>query len=335
MIKSGFIIMLVLIVMNGTECLSQTIASRIMREQADSFLRMMPDSLQFYQAQAVARAIEGDYSFLKEVRSVRDKYPQISDNVSVKDLSPSLRLYEPMGTGERQLPLLIYFHGGGWTFGSINSCGRFCDAMAATGKMKVMAVNYRLAPENPYPSGYVDCINSVKYAIDNCYLLGINSISVGGDSSGGNLAIATALSSECVGKIASLVLFYPVTKAFADNSLSWNKYAKGYGLDAFLMEQFNKAYAPQIPSGVPQIDVGMASSAQLECLPRTLLIAAGRDILRDQGIEFSNKLSADKIQRIEFSDAVHLFITVPGQEKAFRSSVAIASEFITTVKSEY
>lgn len=304
---------------------------RAMREEADAFLRAMPQGLQADQARAVTRAIEGDDTALRAVRAARNQPPTLSANVAVRELSATLRLYEPVGTEEgRPLPLLIYLHGGGWTFGSINSCGRFCDAMAATGRVKVLAVDYRLAPEHPYPCGYRDCVEAVKYALARAAELGIDPgrIVVGGDSAGGNLAVATALDPECVGKIEALVLFYPVTRAFADGSASWERYGEGYALDTALMNRFNRAYAPRIPSGDSRIDVGLASAEELAVLPRTLLVAAGRDILRDQGLEFARRLPAGKARRVEFPGAVHLFITVPGQETAFRRSVTLATDFI-------
>lgn len=303
-----------------------------MREEADAFLRAMPQGLQEEQTRAVARAIEGDYAGLWAVRAARNRPPIVSEGVRVRELSPTLRLYEPIGTAEegRTLPLLIYLHGGGWTFGSINSCGRFCDAVAATGRVKVLAVDYRLAPEHPFPCGYLDCVEAVKYAVLQAGELGVDPkrIVVGGDSAGGNLAVAAALDPEWGGRIEALVLFYPVTKAFADGSASWKRYGEGYALDTALMVQFNRAYTPRMPSGISRIDVGLASAAELAALPRTLLVAAGRDILRDQGLEFSGMLPADKVRRVEFPEAVHLFITVPGQETAFRRAVMLAAEFI-------
>lgn len=307
------------------------IPDSIIRQQADSFLLTMPRKLQSRQARAVKKAISGNGTELAEVRTARDRFPAISAGVHVRELSPCLRLYEPDETEERQMPLLIYLHGGGWTFGSVNSCGRFCDALAATGKMKVLAVNYRLAPEHPYPCGYHDCIGAVEYAVARSRELGIDTcrISIGGDSSGGNLAIATALSPECRGSIESLVVFYPVTKAFDDRSASWKAFRRGYALDASLMKQFNRAYTSRIPSETWQIDVGLAPDSVLEHLPRTLLVAAGRDILRDQGEEFARRVPRGRIQRIEFPGAVHLFITVPGQEAAFRSSVVLTARFLS------
>lgn len=304
-----------------------TISDTTMRAEADRFLENMAPGLQHRQTVAIREAIAGDNTQLMAVRSARNAQPRVSDNVAVRMLSATLRLYEPMGSEGKRLPLLIYLHGGGWTFGSLNSCGRFCDAMAATGKMKVLAVDYRLAPEHPYPAGLDDCVAAVVYARQQADALDIapDAITVGGDSSGGNLAIATALSTPCEGMVASLLLFYPVTKAFADGSPSWSLYGSGYGLDAEIMEAFNDAYTQGTDARRPEISVGLCDEATLRRLPRTLLVAAGRDILCDQGKEFAQKTGA---QRVEFSDAVHLFITVPGQDAAFRRAVACATDFI-------
>ena len=307
---------------------AQTVSDSIMRVEAEAFRRGLPEGLQSSQKDAILRAIEGDCEALERVRHGRNSKPPLREGVVTRDLSPTMRLYGPEGVGGA-LPLLIYFHGGGWTFGSLNSCGRFCDAMAASGKMKVLAVDYRLAPEHPFPEGLDDCVDAIEYAVRNSNRLNIDPahISVGGDSSGGNLAIASALSDRCAGMIESLVLFYPVTKAFADNSLSWQKYGEGYGLDAEIMDVFNRAYAGDVDPYDERISVGMCDSKMLERIPRTLLVAAGRDILCDQGREFAAKVGS-RLMRIEFPDAVHLFITVPGQDKAFGESVSLATDFI-------
>lgn len=251
-------------------------ADSVMRRQADGFLQALPDGLQQTQTLAVEKAIAGDNAALMAVRNSRNTRQTLSENVRVRQLSESLRLYEPSGVDGR-LPLLVYFHGGGWTFGSLNSCARFCDTVVAMG---------------------------------------------------GNLALAVVLSDECRGALESLVLFYPVTKAFADGSESWRKYGSGYGLDADLMEAFNRAYLGGTDSENHAVSVGLCSGEQLRRLPRTLLVAAGRDILRDQGCELAEK-SGGRIERVEFPDAVHLFITVPGQDEAFRKAVDLTYEFIT------
>lgn len=312
-------------VFNSCKTQSESVKSRTMEKQANEFLSRLPANLQRCQASAVKKAIAGDNSDLISVRNSRNVASKCSVGVVSRMLTSTLRIYEPISHCSEKLPLLIYFHGGGWTFGSINSCSRYCDAMAASGKVKVIAVDYRLAPENPFPAGLEDCINSVLYAIENSDSLGIDckQISLGGDSSGGNLAISAALSDKIVGKIRSLILFYPVTKAFADGSKSWNKYGVGYGLDSELMTAFNDAYVCDANPMDSRISVGLCDENVMDKLPKTLLIAAGRDILRDQGVEFEIK-SSGSVTRIEFTDAVHLFITVPGQDEAFAKAVELS-----------
>lgn len=303
----------------------------LMRAEADTFLIHLPQGLQHRQTVAVRKAIEGNNEELEAVRHSRNTKPVISENVKVSMLTPTLRLYEPKDGDGKKLPLLIYLHGGGWTFGSSNSCARYCNAMVERGGMKVLAVDYRLAPEHPFPAGLDDCVNAVKYALDHADELRIDfqRISIGGDSSGGNLALATSLSDVCKGKIHSLVLFYPVTKAFADGSASWQEYGEGLGLDAELMEAFNDAYCINANPKDERISVGLSVDTMLSALPKTLLIAAGRDILRDQGCELAKRLPRS-IERVEFKESVHLFITVPGQDTAFKKAVELSHGFITT-----
>ena len=202
--------------------------------------------------------------------------------------------------------------------------------MAASGKMRVVALDYRLAPEHPYPEGLHDCVDAVKYLVEHAEELLIDTcrITIGGDSSGGNLALATALSDACHDQVESLLLFYPVTKAFDDGSVSWQEYGKGFGLDAEVMDASNRAYTLHADARQTNISVGLSSDATLQKLPRTLLIAAERDILRDQGKELAEWMG-QKARRIEYEGAVHLFITVPGQEAAFQRAVADAIAFIT------
>lgn len=301
----------------------------LMRIQADEFLQNMPPDLQHKQTLAILKAIDGDNTELMAVRNSRNALPKYSDNVETKMISKTMRIYEPKGSQDCRLPILLYLHGGGWTFGSINSCGRFCNAMAASGEMRVIALDYRLAPEHPYPEGLNDCIEAVNYIINHASELHIdvNHITIGGDSSGGNLALATALSETCRGKIESLLLFYPVTKAFDDGSESWQQYGKGFGLDAEIMEAFNRAYTINADNRCSAISVGLCSDDELNMLPRILLIAAERDILRDQGKEFAERVRS-KGTRIEYKGAVHLFITVPGQDAAFDRAVKDAITFI-------
>ena len=338
--KQNIIIVVVIIfllgVVQSSDVYSQDLQGRcddkeqnLMRTQADAFLRGMPSDLQQRQTTAIMQAIDGDNSSLMAVRNARNTLPEYSDNVQTRMITDNMRLYEPKDRQDETLPLLLYLHGGGWTFGSINSCGRFCDAMAASGKMRVVALDYRLAPEHPYPEGLHDCIAAIGYIIKHADELhvDVSQITVGGDSSGGNLAIATALSDDCRGKIESLLLFYPVTKAFDDGSESWQQFGKGFGLDAEIMEAFNRAYTLHADAHSTDISVGLCTDDALQALPRTLMVSAERDILRDQGRAFAERMG-DKMTRIEYEGTVHLFITVPGQDAAFERTVDDAVKFI-------
>lgn len=321
-------------------------------DEADDFLDALPDGYQDRQGDAVLHALRGQTAELQNVRMSRNAASLSSDKVETEDLLGTgaargikMRLYRNKGKDGEKLPLLIYLHGGGWTFGSIHSCGSFCMRLAETGDVNVLAVDYRLAPENPYPSGLMDCVSAVEYAFAHAEEWGCSPqrISIGGDSSGGNLALATAMymeDSELKDKIRSLVLFYPVLKSYPDKSASWKRYSRGYGLDSRLMESFIEAYlnAPadggsSVKSDAKEamVSPAEASDEQISKLPPILIVGAERDILYDQGKEFAARLKGkgNDAEHITFPGAVHLFITVEGQPTAFNKSISITSAYLS------
>ena len=309
--------------------------------EADRFLSRMPRDLQQRQERAIRRAMEGDATELQQVRAGRNADVARHPAVEVEEVSPVLRLYTPRQRGEEPLPLLVYLHGGGWTIGSIRSCARFCTELAATGRAMVLAVEYRLAPEYPFPAGLDDCVEAVRTARLRASEWGSAAamVSVGGDSSGGNLALATALRLLEAGEEVprSLVLFYPVVSAWNDGSPSWQRYAHGAALDGSLMEAFNEAYC-RGTGGLTDVDPhrdmlvspSVAPDSVLRKLPPTLLVAAERDILCSQGEAFAHRSSklGVNVRRKELAGSVHLFITVPGQDAAFRRAVEEAAAFL-------
>lgn len=296
------------------------------RIEADSFLANMPDKLQERQTEAIRKAIAGDGNLLYKVRNTRNLAAELPLGVSRTDISRRLTLFRSNRYDNDTIPLLVYFHGGGWVIGSINSCSRYCGAMAEKG-IAVLAVDYRLAPEHPFPEGLNDCIDAVNIALDNMAAWKCSSISLGGDSSGGNLAISTATSFP-ENTFNSLIIYYPVTKAYADDSNSWKQFGKGFGLDSDLMDAFNNAYT--LDSYNPLVSPAEASDSVLSKLPPTLLIAAERDILRCQGADFADRLAhlGVELKYVLIPGSVHLFITVAGQPTAFSRSVKESSEFI-------
>lgn len=296
------------------------------RIEADSFLANMPDKLQERQTEAIRTAIAGNYDLLSNIRSARNIPAELPIGVYRTDISKNLTLFRSTRHDNDTIPLLVYFHGGGWVIGSVNSCSRYCGAMAEKG-IAMLAVDYTLAPEHPFPQGLYDCIDAIKYAQQKMAEWKCGSISVGGDSSGGNLAIAVALSFP-ENTFSTLITFYPVTKAYADNSESWCRFGNGFGLDSKLMNAFNDAYT-STPHH-PLVSPAEATDSALTKLPPTLLVAAERDILQRQGATFANRLTrlGVELKYVLIPGSVHLFITVAGQPTAFGRSVRESAEFI-------
>ena len=298
-------------------------------DEAAAFLKQLPADLQERQATAIRQAVAGHPAALLAERSarLRSARPIPTDaTLAVRDESLPvadglrLRFYEPAGA---LLPAtVLYLHGGGWVLGSVDSCGAFCAALARQANVRVVALDYRLAPEHPFPAAREDTLAAVAYLrarYDGALILA-------GDSAGGNLALTTA----DVCRPDGLLLFYPVVDATTDGRPSWERYGKGYGLDANLMEAFNEAYAPEsLRRASPRLSP-LRAIAALPRLPPTLLIAAECDILADQGKIFVETLQARgyPIHRKVIPGSVHLFITVPGQPGARSEALKASTHFL-------
>ncbi|MCM1107635.1 MAG: alpha/beta hydrolase [Clostridium sp.] len=327
-------------------CFSVISMAQNMRQEADSFLESLPAGLQNKQAEAVRQATAGNTAALEAIRNSRNTPAMLSESVDTLNLGSSYRLYLPKNETDSVLPLLIYLHGGGWCFGSINSCANFCSALAERAGMAVLAVEYPLAPEHPYPAALNACTQAMVFARKHAAAYGINpqQISIGGDSSGGNLALSTTFNllmassfpglsekeKEEIPMPCALVLFYPVTKVWTDGSLSWRRYAEGFGLDTDLMEAFNEAYIPAHSPLLPLVSPAMASDSLLMQLPPTLIVNAERDILSAQGEELAGRLArlGVPMRHATLPGTVHLFITVGGQPAAFQTAVDLATVFL-------
>lgn len=299
------------------------------RTEADAFIASGAVKVQAQQTLAIREAIRGNSDALNGVRNGRSKSDASDSRVTIRQLTPTLRLYIPAGGTDHERPLLIYLHGGGWCFGSIKSCSRFCTELCASADIMVAALDYSLAPESPYPTAIEDCLEAIRYLTALSKELGIGRISIGGDSSGGNLAVVSALQSDV--PIHSLLLFYPVTNMDRPYTRSWKRYGEGYALDANIMEAFTDAYIPNSERSNGMISPLRLPGSTLAKLPKTLLVAAERDVLYDQGKAFIRKLQKQNIeaQHITLKGSIHLFITVPGQDAAFYRSVALSRDFLS------
>jgi acetyl esterase len=203
-----------------------------------------------------------------------------------------VRIYTPEGAGP--FPILVYFHGGGWTIGSLDthdgSCRQLCNAAGCV----VVSVDYRLAPEHPYPAAADDAYAATRWVAANARALGGDAkrIAVGGDSAGGNLAAVVSLMARDSGgpPLVFQLLVYPVTDAPTANHPSYRENAEGYFLTRDMMFWFwnhycGKGLDPADPYACP------LNAKDLRGLPPAYVVTAEFDPLRDEGEAYAAKLS--------------------------------------------
>lgn len=189
---------------------------------------------------------------------------------------------------------LVYFHGGGWVIGNLDSHDETCRRLCAGSGCTVISVDYRLAPETRYPGAMIDCFDATRWVAQEAASLGIDAsrIAVGGDSAGGNLAAAVALKARDAGgpSIAFQLLIYPVTDANFETG-SYRDNATGYFLTRSGMQWFWDHYVP----GTADRKEAYAAPLQaksLRGLPPALVLTAEFDPLRDEGEAYAEAMVA-------------------------------------------
>lgn len=197
--------------------------------------------------------------------------------------------------------LLVFFHGGGWVVGSSAGYVPVCQLLAAASQCAILSVDYRLAPEHPFPVPVEDCYAATQWAADNCVsLLGTAlPLVVAGDSAGGNLAAVVALMARDRGgpALACQLLIFPVTDCDVNN-LSYQQYSTGGLLSSDLMRWFWDQYiADETARTNPMAACLRADS--LADLPQAMVEIAGHDPLRSEGEKYAERLAAEGVPVIE------------------------------------
>jgi acetyl esterase len=200
------------------------------------------------------------------------------------------RLYVP--TEPAPAALLVYYHGGGWVIGDLETHDRPCRFLARHAGVQVLAVDYRLAPEHPFPAAPEDALAAYEWASANAARFGVEParIGVGGDSAGANLAAATCLLAREGGapQPAMQLLIYPVTDATAETP-SRRIFSEGFLLTRRNMDWYEDRYLPPgVDRGDPRVSVLLAED--LGGLPPAYLATAGFDPLRDEGEEYALRM---------------------------------------------
>jgi acetyl esterase len=235
------------------------------------------------------------------------------------------RLYVPRGEAQRPRPLLVYFHGGGWVIGDLNTHDGLCRFLSTNADVVVLSVDYRLAPEHPFPAAVEDAYAAFAWAAAQAPGLEIDGsrIAVGGDSAGGNLAAAVSLLARDEGgpRPAMQLLIYPVTDATGGQP-SRDLFATGFMLTRADMDWFDGHY---LPNGTDENDprVSMLRAENVSDLPPAYVVTAGFDPLRDEGEAYAARMREAGVQVAlrRHSGLVHSFANMTAFSPSARAAM--------------
>jgi acetyl esterase len=232
--------------------------------------------------------------------------------VPVADGSVGVRVYRPQATSD--LPVLVYAHGGGFVFCDLDSHDGLCRNLANLIPAVVISVEYRLAPEHAWPTAAEDVYAVTEWAAANAADFGGDParIVVGGDSAGGNLAAVTAVMARDRGgpDLAAQLLLYPVIAADFDTE-SYNLFGSGYYNPRPALQWYWDQYVPSAADR--SHPYASPLHARLDGLPPAVVVLAGHDPLRDEGVAYADALDAAGVTtvRCPFDGGIHGFMTMP------------------------
>jgi acetyl esterase len=227
----------------------------------------------------------------------------------------SVRIYRPFKQSAEPLPVLLYFHGGGWVQGSIETHDTICRRLALYSGGLVFSVDYALAPEYKFPAAVNDCLAAFTWVKVHAKELNADPtrIAVGGDSSGGNLtAVLCQQISRDTGPMFQL-LFYPALDGSL-SSHSHNLFKSGFFLTREKMVWFLEQYTEDFKSQRGDVRLSPSERADLSDQPPALIITAGFDPLRDEAYEYHARLLASgvKSEYLQYDTMVHAFLNMAG-----------------------
>lgn len=238
-----------------------------------------------------------------------------------------IRVYWPE-TG-RKLPVLVYFHGGGWVIGNLDQVDAQCRALANGAQCVVVNVDYRLAPEHKFPAAADDAYAVVRYVAEHAaeFDADPSRIAVGGDSAGGNLATVVCLMARDGRgpKIAFQLLVYPVTD-YDDDRPSSHEFAEGYLLTRGAMGYFWGHYVASPEEGRSP-HASPLNAKSLAGLPPAMVLTAECDPIRDQGEAYARRLqeAGVPVTMKRYAGAIHVFFNLGGVIDAGKEAVADAA----------
>jgi acetyl esterase len=231
------------------------------------------------------------------------------------------RLYRPEGEGP--WPTTVYLHGGGFVLGDLDTHDQACRRLCRDAETVVLSVDYRLAPEHPFPAGLEDALAATRWAAQHLDELGADRrLAVGGDSAGGNLAAVVAQTMPEL--LSAQLLVYPATDVLGEHP-SRVENGAGYLLELAMMEWFFSHYVTDV-EGVDATDPRLSplSAPSLEGLPPALVVTAEFDPLRDEGEAYGDRLAAAgvAVDRVRYDGLIHGFLDMWAASPAVDRAVA-------------
>ena len=231
------------------------------------------------------------------------------------------RLYVPSAAPATG-PLLVFFHGGGFFCGDLDSHDAACRFLAEQAGVRVLAVDYRLGPEDPFPAAHDDALAAYAWTVEHAADLGADParLGVGGDSAGGNLSALVAIEAARRGwPLAVQVLVYPATQADRETR-SAELFSEGFYLTQAFMDQAARLYSPGVPSDEPRLS---PMHAELPAgMAPALVYTAGFDPLRDEGEAYADRLreAGTSVELTRFDDQIHGFFNIVGVGRTSRAA---------------
>jgi acetyl esterase len=245
--------------------------------------------------------------------------PQVGEAIDGDFAGPGgkirFRRYRPQGAAGVPLPTLIYYHGGGFVIGNIETHDSTCRRLANKSRCQVVSIDYRLSPEHPFPAPTDDGVAAFRHIRDNAASFGVDPlrIAVGGDSAGGAIAAVVCQAVRDAGDSqgpAFQMLIYPATDS-SKQSASRVAFAEGYFLTKDLMDWFWKAY---VPAGTDLTDLRLSPllAKDVKGLPPAFVLTAGYDPLRDEGRAYADRLidAGIKTTYVNYPGTIHGFFSL-------------------------
>ena len=245
------------------------------------------------------------------------------------------RLYVPFGS-VAPASTCLFMHGGGYVIGDLETHDRLCQRLAAHGGVRVLAIDYRLAPEHPFPAAHEDAMAASRWIIDNLNALAPNNgeVVIAGDSAGGNLTLATAVRLPDEPRLRGCLMIYPAMQHYHAAMRSYTEHAKSGPLTTSIMRWFMDTYLDGLAPADPATEIMFPGKRiPLSGFPRSLLVTAEKDPLRDDGRRLANALqrAGVTVQHEHFSQEAHGFPCSEGPTPGHERFMSVTKGWIESI----